>query len=96
MAEQHVKELAYTIDPGCWKSYLGQSKLFKQAMDARRDASIRLAEKRIAENPELQPAREPELHLSNAEIADALLNADWSDTSTGNKLLILAAAKALA
>lgn len=41
---QHQKELAYRIDPDCWVSYSGQPKSVKQAMDARRTASLAKAE----------------------------------------------------
>ncbi len=45
--EQDVKELAYTLDPPAWVSYSGKPALFKAAMDDRRTASLKDAERTI-------------------------------------------------
>lgn len=91
MAEQHIKELAYTIDPECWVSYSGKPRQFKSYMEGRRTASLQKAERDFARY-EGRP-KPPE--ILNSDIADALRSADWSNTSIGNKLIILAAIEAL-
>lgn len=89
--EQHVKELAYTIDPECWVSYSGKPCEFKSYMDERRTASLQKAEREYASHERRRPYR----HVSKSDIAEALRTADWSNTSIGNKVLIQAAIEAL-
>jgi transcription elongation GreA/GreB family factor len=50
MSSQDVKELAYELDPLCWKSYSRKPKVFKQAMEARRVQSLREASQRLAKD----------------------------------------------
>lgn len=40
-----VKSLAYTDDPGCWKSYSGRPQSFKRKMDVRRVRALEAAQR---------------------------------------------------
>lgn len=44
MADQEVKEIAYRLDPECWKSYSGKERAFKQRMEGRRTRSLSKAQ----------------------------------------------------
>lgn len=89
---QHIKELAYTIDPECWVSYSGKPREFKSYMDVRRTASLQKAEDDFARHERRQHHQHC---VSNSDIAAALRSADWSHTSIGNKMLIQAAIERL-
>lgn len=88
---QHVKELAYTLDPECWISYSSKPRAFKSYMDGRRTAALQKAEREFASHER----RHPPYRVSNGDIADALRSADWSNTPIGNKVLIQVAIEAL-
>lgn len=43
---QEVKEIAYRLDPDCWKSYSGEPRVRKREMDRRRTAALETAQRR--------------------------------------------------
>lgn len=78
---QHIKHLAYKLDPECWQSYSGKDKPFKQAMDLRRTASMAKAQ-RIMEGRELWPdGMFPEIPAPEPEPEPLLIPNDWTPTA---------------
>lgn len=69
--DQDVKEVAYKLDPGCWVSYSGKPRPFKQEMDLRRSASLAHAQK-IVSGREPMPNRlpRPYSYMSPRDIRD--------------------------
>jgi hypothetical protein len=68
MYSARVKALAYRIDPECWISYSGKPRSFKGLMDSRRNASLKIAERRAAKFP-IRFRRKPEVPMPPLKIA---------------------------
>jgi hypothetical protein len=93
--EQDVKELAYTLDPPCWVSYSGKPRFFKAAMDDRRAASLKKAQKQIDAIKERQGIRRrddfnlphPDLLAATVSCCGSEINIQCDDHDVKDRLM---------